>query len=64
MNQEQIIDLLTQAEINSIKRSIGSLFHKLLTLAEVKRALRIPSYVRSEKDTNRIVEFLQTQDML
>ena len=56
--------MLTEGEINRIKRSIGQVFHKLLTLVEVKRAMRVPSYVRSENDTNKIVNFLETQDIL
>lgn len=47
--------MLTEAEKNSIKRDIGNVFYNLLTLAEVKRSLRIPSYVRSQKDTDRII---------
>lgn len=55
--------MLTDAEKNRIKRDIGNVFHQLLTLAEVKRAIRIPAYVRSEKDTARIVKLLKSQEI-
>lgn len=57
--REFVKKILTQAETNRIRRNIGQVFHNILTQAEVKRAIRIQPYVRSEKDIARIVSYLK-----
>ena len=51
--------LLTESEINRIKRDIGTAFNTLLFQAKVKQLLKIPSYVRTEKETTKIVKFVK-----
>lgn len=53
------MQLLTDSEINRIKRDIAIAFNKLLFQAKVKQLLRIPAYVRKESEVAKLVKFLK-----
>lgn len=56
--------LLTESEINRIKRNIGDAFRNVLQQAEVKLILKRPPYQRKEHDLDKLVSFLQGYDFL
>jgi len=58
------MSLLTQSQINEIKRSIGDLFRKLLQEAEVKLILIKSAGDRKEKEIDILVDFLKKTKFL
>lgn len=56
--------LLTESDINTIKRSIGDAFFKVLVQAEVKLILKRQPYQRTEIQIDRLVKFLKTYTFL
>lgn len=53
------MNLLTESEINKIKRNIGDAFRKILQQAEIKLILKRPSNHRTESDIDKVISFLQ-----
>ena len=58
------MELLTEADKNTIKRNIGDAFRKILRLAELKIILRKKVRDRSERDFDKLVHFLEGFDYL
>ena len=56
--------MLTEAEINKIKREIGDVFRRVLQQAEVKLILKKPPHMRKEEEFDKLVKFLMKYDYL
>lgn len=59
-HEKDIMQILTESEINSIKRSIGTAFYNRLKLAQIQIILRKEPNMRREAEIDLLVEKLKT----